>query len=421
MKLRKSSIVVVAVLTLAVALGACGTDPTATPVPTPTPSPTPVPMEATATPNPLEDPAFTERWAALIAAAQEEGEVVFLRSNSDPWAPVLEVFQNQFGVEVKDNTGGGRANTDRILAERSRGRYTVDVSNVGAGSLARLVNGEALMSIRPVESIIFHPDALDLSKWRFGEIPFTDPDEQYALAYDFNISQVTDIFYNTDTVTRAELDSIQSYRDLVKPEFAGRVIVQNPFASGSSGARMRAWQVLGPDFLEELVRFAHANDTLVDYGEQRAIDGLGRGTWDFAFGGTGYTDLQDVGLPIGNLMEERLLEGGNIGEIGGGTSKRGFFANAPNPNAAQLYFNWFFSGEGQTAFQTLYGSNTGDELERISMRLDVPQGRVTDEVWQLGAPGNELTEQRWNREAYEGLEESLAFGEQLYEELEVIF
>ena len=91
MKIARWSLITALLSGLAAFAVACGADPTPTPVPTPTPTPVPEPTatpvpgatampapEPTATPTPDAMAAFKEEWDALIAAAKQEGELVFI-------------------------------------------------------------------------------------------------------------------------------------------------------------------------------------------------------------------------------------------------------------------------------------------------------------------------------------------------------
>jgi ABC-type Fe3+ transport system substrate-binding protein len=68
------------------------------------------------------------------------------------------------------------------------------------------------------------------------------------------------------------------------------------------------------------------------------------------------------------------MKEGLVAEVRGTFS---VFDKAPHPNAAQLFTNWFYSRDGQTAQQTLSANLDPDP----SLRSDVPQGKVTDENW----------------------------------------
>ena len=290
MRTGRFAMVLGVLLSMLLVVAACGQeDPTATPTSVPTATPVP---GAPPTPTPDADAVaaaeFETRWAELIAAAQEEGEVQFLRSLSSR-LPIYQLFGDTFGIKVGAGTAGGRASTDRYLAERSAGKYLVDVSNVGGGSSARLLEAGVYVPIMPE---VFHPDALDLSKWRGNEIPFADAASTYQLAWSFELKPLADVYYNPNTVSQAEVDGIQSYRDLLKPEFAGRIVVQDPAADGSSGNRIRVWQELGSDFFDQLIRQQQEN--LVPYVDRSAPDGIARGKYDFAiFGSSGDFDAME--------------------------------------------------------------------------------------------------------------------------------
>jgi len=394
----------------------CGADPTPTPRPTPTPTPTPqAAATSTPTPEPSPEELFEARWNELIAAAQEEGEVHFLRAVTSRM-PVLQAFETKFGIRTVPGTAGGRASTDRVLAERTRGRYTVDISNAGAGSSDRLVTAGALIPVWPE---IFHPDAVDASKWRGTPPFFADREEKYLLAWSFRITDLVSLWYNTDLVSQEEIDSITSYWDLLKPEFEGRFAIQDPSQAGRSDLRVRAWQTLGPEFIEAVIRAVPRANILPARGRE-ASEGLARGKFDFVlFASTGdFEDLETIGIPITALARRGHLEGGLLAEVGAGTDKRGLFDQAPHPNAARLFLNWFLTQEGQTAWNSLR-EPPSPITDGISLRNDVPQGLVRDDYW--AEASGDLPIRGPNAEYYQALDESLEFMKALYEELGYIF
>lgn len=400
-------------ISMLLVVAACGQeDPTATP--TSLPTATPVPGAApTATPDAdaVAQAEFEVRWADLIAAAQEEGEVQFLRSITSQ-LPVYKLFEDKFGIKIGTGTAGGRASTDRYLAERSAGRYTVDVTNVGGGSSARLLEAGVFVPIMPE---LFHPDALDLSKWRGNLIPFADEASTFQLAWSFQLKPLADVFYNPDTVSQAEAEGITSYLDLLKPEFRGRIVVQDPAADGSSGNRIRVWQALGPDFFDQLIRQQQAN--MLPYGDTAAANGIARGKYDFAiFGSSGDFDaMEELGLPVRSLTRVRDLEGGLVLEVGPGTSKIGLLEPSAHPNAARLFLNWFLTQEAQEAWNAL--RDPPDLHENMSLRLDVAQGLIMDRVWNIVNAGVDIPLQLPDASFYQGLRESKEFIQALYAEL----
>ncbi len=167
MKAWRFSIGAALVLVMAALAVACGADPTATPTatarPTATPLPTAMPTLApgqtplpTPTPGPTSTPTpvgpsaqelFEAEWNDLILKAQEEGALTFLagRRTVDP---EITEFSRLFDIEILFGPPGGRASTDRALAEFTRGRFETDIANVGGGSMSRLSAAEGV-SLKP--------------------------------------------------------------------------------------------------------------------------------------------------------------------------------------------------------------------------------------------------------------------------------
>ena len=110
---------------------------------------------------------FDQEWAKLIAVAQKEGRVVIAAGGapSREYRSVVELFQKKFAIPVSLSTGSGAASVDRVLAERSAGKYTVDLGLTSvAGTRTRLIPAKAL---EPIPSLLIHPEVLYKAAW-FG-------------------------------------------------------------------------------------------------------------------------------------------------------------------------------------------------------------------------------------------------------------
>ena len=135
--------------------GCGGQDPTPTSTAAPpTATPTPLPPGVTPLPTPTTD-TFAAEWDALIAAAQVEREVFLaLGGSASRYArAAFAEFERQFGVRVVSSSGSGMDNVNRILAERTRGVFTVDVITFSGGSLDRLRSAGYL---NPVSEWLIH-------------------------------------------------------------------------------------------------------------------------------------------------------------------------------------------------------------------------------------------------------------------------
>ena len=372
-----------ALLTLIVAAlaTACGQeDPTATP--TPTATAVPAAPEATATPEPSAEELFQVEWDQLIAEAQAEGELVIILSApaSRNSREIFESFGAKFGLTVLQSTGSGTTNVNRVLAERAKGVYDVDVSVVGASSTDRLRLAGALV---PMQPLIFHPEVTDRSKgWLVTDWAWTDQENKYSPAYNLRLREnIIEIFYNTDEVSQAEIDSVQSWQDFLKPEWKGRIVsILDPDFGGVTTDRTLMWILLGQEWYEPFIR--NQEPTLLPGGSFAEMSvGIGRGKYSVAFfTGAASTDMEaliGLGLPVAKLTRT-LAEGGTV-EIRGTLT---VLDQAPHPKAAQLFVNWFLSREGQQARLDL----TTDEDVSPSLRTDLAQGKVSDRQWaQLAA------------------------------------
>jgi len=304
MQLRKSAkhFWVIAAVALTALVVACGGDPTATPTaaptatPKPTATPTPLPPGVTpvptATPTPVPptptpDTSFPTLWKNLIADCQAEGELVVAMGGSDSAVgrPMLQWFQNNYKVNVVASTGSGSRNADRIIAERSRGRYTVDISQVGTSSLERLRKAGALT---PIEPLIIDPTILNRTAanwWLHDKIYWTDRDNKYSMADTLRSSNMWDLFYNTDLVSAEEAAGITSYYDLLAPKYKGKIATTGQAGSGSATTRTRTWIMLGgTEFFDQLY-FDAEMDAVGPDSDRELADGLARGKWHFALGG----------------------------------------------------------------------------------------------------------------------------------------
>ena len=383
---RFLAIVLMALATLTV-LVSCGSDPTPTPTSpppepaaTPTPVPpgvTPPPEPAPADPTPTPDVSFEAQWNQLIADCQAEGELVVAMGGSDSAVgrPMLQWFSDNYGVNVVASTGSGSRNADRIVAERSRGRYTVDISQVGTSSLERLRQAEALT---PIEPLIIDPTILNRTPehwYLYDKVYWTDRDNQYSLADTLRSSNLIDVFYNTDLVSPEEAAAITSYEDLLDPKWAGKMATVGQAGSGAATTRTRLWIILGPGFFDRLY-FDSQMDAVGSDSDRELADGLARGKWHIVLGGGSEPHmLIELGLPVASITDHIVMEEGLATEVRGTLSA---IDQPPHPKCQQLFYNWFYSQEGQTIYQTI----TLDPSPSPSLRSDVPQGKVPDREWQ---------------------------------------
>ena len=340
---------------VALFLAACGSDePTATPVATPTAAPA-------GSPTPTLSP-FQVEWDALITAAQAEGEISTFGFDEDLRNGLLAVFQEQFGIKIINSDGSGRQQSERTLAERAVGKYTLDVWIGGIGTPNKVMIPAGALA--PIMPLLFHPEVLDGSAWLGGEIIFLDPGRKHIFGYAGSADQDS-INYNTDLLNG---DEITSFWDLLDPRWKGKIVANDPRAGGSTAHTIfyYAHPDLGPEYLTRLltemdITFAPDRRTTAEW--------LSSGQFSLCLWScsTEVEAARKDGLPVAEVWPTTLKEGGDI-RVGNG----GFLAldTPANPNAQKLFTNWFLSKEGQVLYQKSTTNN--------SLRIDIPKDDVPE-------------------------------------------
>ena len=308
------------------------------------------------TPTPVPAAAFEQAWAALAAAARKEGQIVLSAGRTGPeWLPaVMAEFERQFGVKAKVDRGSGSKQVDRLLAERRAGVYAVDVLMASLGNFReRLEPAGALM---PIKDLLFHPEVVDKSLWRDGIHRYADKKQRYAFML-AGRGNPPDVAVNTKLVQYGEL---QSHWDLLNPKWKGKIVAFHPI--GGHSRSNRAFVYSSKELGEKYVRrfFVEMEPFLVTTTREM-VDGVAAGAFAIAvLLGPAERELvamQREGLPV------RMLESGEAPQMereynrvsAGSNGTIGILTQAPHPNAAKLFVNWFLTKEGQTWFQKSFG------------------------------------------------------------------
>ena len=406
--------VVLMISVLGLLATACGSEPTVTPRPTPTaapsveaaptptlrpgvPTPTPFPTPtlrpgqtpvlgptptsppglgptATPAPTPTVDASFPAEWDRLIAAAQEEGEVVIIAggSASTDMRHHLNFFREKFGIKVVVGRGSGTDQANRLLAERGNGRYTADIAHIGptSGNVRLVPNG----AYDPIKPLLIHPEVVDESLWLNNKHHYLDVDQDKIFAWN-GVAGVTRFpsWYNTEEVADADLP--RNADDILNGRWKSVLAMQPPVTGGAGGSYFTLYvhPDFGPEFLE---RFIRETDIFFTTDALSMLNGLVNGKFHGIYGGTGAQDpeeLEDKGLPIAQPPYD-VTSVKTIAPTGSANNVA-VLNRRPNPNAAQLYVNWLLSREGQTVWM-----DDPEEDQNPSLRTDdIPFGTTDDD------------------------------------------
>jgi ABC-type Fe3+ transport system substrate-binding protein len=313
---------------------------------------------------------FELEWSNLMAAAKQEGTVAIASGGapSRQYRPVVDAFNKKFGVKAEVSTGSATDTVNRVLAERKAGRYSMDVALISSReSNQRLLPSESLIPLAP---LLIYPDVVDTSNWYQGKHAYADKASRYVFIYHVSKEDQYETWYNTEKIKEADIASIKKQTDFFDPRWKGKMLGQG--MGDPSGIRQMIDSYFEPDRGQEWVRTYLLNAGITFSDDRRILETwLVGGRFPLQAVVTGSEDLTALakkGLPIKQVFLPKQV---GVLRAGGSGCCISAFANAPHPNAAKLFVNWFLSKEGQTLTHTLIPN-----IDRSSLRNDVPIGEV---------------------------------------------
>lgn len=267
-------------------------------------------------------------WDAVVAAAQEEGEVV-VYTNDDLVVTdeLYKAFNEAFpGIEIKPV----RDSVD-VLATK----YVNEYESLGSSP------ADILQSTQFAAIAVDHPDWFkDLSTLSPGEIP-TMADFMPSAFPEGAPAQVTSaayiraLGYNTDKVDEADVP--KSWCDLTDPKYKGRMVMQNPSVSSSPMFQDYILSQECPGLLEGLV----ANEVAFNDSPTAIGQAVAAGQYDFGFllAASQSAEIRSKGAPLAlAMLGDPTLIGGTLSS---------FPANPPHPNAARVFATFLLSAQAQ--------------------------------------------------------------------------
>ncbi len=322
---------------------------------------------------------WKKRWDATVEAGRKEGEVVIYGPHNPAYQQIWAIFQKTY-PEVKFSfvPGKGSDHAQRIVAERRAGKYLADLIMGGSSTYAAFAPG----TLEPLKPLLILPDVNDANNWFDGRLHFADAQNNAGLIISGEIGTRRGS-YNTKLLDPNE---IQSWWDLLKPRFKGKLVTFDPRVAGGGGETF-AFFYYTPSLGQEFItRILTETDILITRDLQQGTDWLGQGKVVFQIGsGQPVMKAKKQGLPV-DLMPHALKEGDIMG---GGSCCLAVMSKAPHPNAAKLFVNWVLSREGQIAWQKYTEVN--------SLRVDVPKTDLPpDDVPQKGVNYFMLNSAKYN-------------------------
>jgi iron(III) transport system substrate-binding protein len=283
-----------------------------------------------------QTPDRENRWNTLISEAKKEGKVVLL-GPPDPQVrqELPAAFKARYGITVEYLGTRSTESSAKLRAERNAGVYTVDVVFAGSDTMAGVYYAEKMLA--PLKPELVAPEAIDPSKWKRGQLWFTDPEQIYVLRL-FNT--LGPAFHINTAYVKPE--DVRSASALLDPKWKGKISAHDPTVGGSGiGHATRYYLQFGEDFLRRL--YVDQKPTIAR-DRRQLTDWLGRGSYPISLDAEDdeLKRMQKDGIPVAAVYKLSDMSG----TLSAGVGQMGLLDRAPHPNAAKLFANWMASKEG---------------------------------------------------------------------------
>lgn len=306
--------------------------------------------------------ARAQSWSEILERAHKEGQVFVHGGPGESQREALtEGFRKAYpGIKISFTGSAGRDAIPVITRERAGGIYKWDVYVGGTPSILRTLKPDGAFA--PLRPALMHQDVLDDAKWFGGlDAGWMDVERKTTLAFALTINPI--VFVNWDHI---EQGSLQTFEDLLKPEFAGKIVWDDPRLPGQGGVTALGVMLhKGPDFLGRLLS---TQKIVFTRNSRQHVEWLARGRYPIGIGSP-WDQIEFFRRQGLAKNVSRGLAGAFEKQVGGpGFGTVSLMNRAPNPNAAIVYVNWLLSREAQTDWSTKTASNS----RRLDVRPSAP-------------------------------------------------
>jgi iron(III) transport system substrate-binding protein len=276
-----------------------------------------------------------DRLQRLIDGAKKEGQLtIYTSAQTSDLGPVVEAFEEKYGIDATIWRAGSEAVLNRALQETLAGRYTVDVVETNGPELESLHREQILQRVKsPHHANLIAPAIRPHGEWAGTRL------NVFVQAY------------NTDLVARQELP--RTWEDLLDPKWKGRLGIEAEDSDWLAGVLGEIGEEQGRQLFEDIVA---TNGVSTRKGHTLLTQLVVSGEVPLA-------------LTVYNYKAEQLKAAGapidwfTIGNAIARPNGVGVVRTAPHPHAATLFYDFELSEEGQ---------------QIIAMRDFVPTSKTID-------------------------------------------
>lgn len=320
--------------------------------------------------------ADSESWDDVVRRAEAEGQLVLAAPVIQPYREAIEGFRKAYPkIRLEYNAVTSPSFDARISSERRAKQHLTDVVVLGFSGAAFTQQIPAGW-FDPIRPAIVAPDVVNDAHWLGGfDAGFLDAGKQYL--YAFQAGKQNNLNIDRSVVPEADFSRLE---DLLDPKWRGKIAILDPRTRGSGHLVTLLQTALGAD---EARRFLVEQKPVIASSNRQLADWVAQGAYPITSGlsPSEIATLKDQGLAkdVHALATppERTAWTPGWGAIG-------LLADAPNPNAARVFINWFLAQPAQAEWARLGFVNS----RRTDVAPGLPASALTDETLRRGLSFN---------------------------------